>query len=151
MVLHDFTPCVDDELEVKRGQVGWWTFRHLNHHPFIIALSPSSPSSFSSLYKRVNIDVPDDKESQFLNSEALPSQPTTEGGANTIFPPSDRDNNNFNENRLAHHYGYKDRFVFDAFYVEVQNFALIHIAYHASPNSNLQNLSINNDECSMSI
>ena len=92
VVLHDFTPCVDDELEVKRGQVGWWTFRHLNHHPFIIALSPSSPSSFSSLYKRVNIDVPDDKESQFLNSEALPRQPTTRGGANTIFPPSD---NNF--------------------------------------------------------
>ena len=22
VVLHDFTPCVDDELEVKRGQVG---------------------------------------------------------------------------------------------------------------------------------
>ena len=113
MVLHDFTPCVDDELEVKRGQVGWWTFRHLNHHPFIIALSPSSPSSFSSLYKRVNIDVPDDKESQFLNSEALPRQPTTRGGANTIFPPSDRDNNNFDNNRLAHHYGYKDDLVYD--------------------------------------
>ena len=24
VVLHDFTPCVDDELEVKRGQVGRW-------------------------------------------------------------------------------------------------------------------------------
>ena len=27
VVLHDFTPCVDDELEVKRGQV-----RHHHHH-----------------------------------------------------------------------------------------------------------------------
>ena len=25
VVLHDFTPCVDDELEVKRGQVGGQT------------------------------------------------------------------------------------------------------------------------------
>lgn len=27
VVLHDFTPCVDDELEVKRGQVRFITFR----------------------------------------------------------------------------------------------------------------------------
>ena len=32
MVLHDFTPCVDDELEVKRGQVGWKPFPHCNNH-----------------------------------------------------------------------------------------------------------------------
>lgn len=26
VVLHDFTPCVDDELEVKRGQVMFYCF-----------------------------------------------------------------------------------------------------------------------------
>lgn len=28
VVLHDFTPCVDDELEVKRGQVNLQTYPH---------------------------------------------------------------------------------------------------------------------------
>ena len=31
VVLHDFTPCVDDELEVKRGQV---IHHHQQHHHY---------------------------------------------------------------------------------------------------------------------
>ena len=32
VVLHDFTPCVDDELEVKRGQVSHHHCHHHHHH-----------------------------------------------------------------------------------------------------------------------
>ena len=32
VVLHDFTPCVDDELEVKRGQVSHHHHIHQHNH-----------------------------------------------------------------------------------------------------------------------
>ena len=34
VVLHDFTPCVDDELEVKRGQVSHHHHHHCHHHRY---------------------------------------------------------------------------------------------------------------------
>jgi hypothetical protein len=51
VVLHDFTPCVDDELEVKRGQVdkNLITGTHLRiEHDHI---SPESMSSCTCLNK----------------------------------------------------------------------------------------------------
>ena len=32
VVLHDFTPCVDDELEVKRGSVSMWGQEYTHTH-----------------------------------------------------------------------------------------------------------------------
>ena len=38
VVLHDFTPCVDDELEVKRGQVIHHHHHHCHHCHLIVTL-----------------------------------------------------------------------------------------------------------------
>jgi hypothetical protein len=46
VVLHDFTPCVDDELEVKRGQVDTNLMMTLEHEHDLISPEGTSSSTY---------------------------------------------------------------------------------------------------------